>query len=63
MDLKELNITRLNISKDRTRIFLEIPELKEGNVVYFRLPENLRSVSGQALWSSEAWYTLNNIPK
>ncbi|MDZ4709978.1 MAG: c-type cytochrome [Saprospiraceae bacterium] len=63
MDLEKLKVTRINISKDRSRVYLEIPELKKEHVVYFRLPENLQSVSGQSLWSSEAWYTLNNIPE
>jgi len=62
MDLEDLKITRINISQDRTRVYLEIPDLKKEHVVYFRLPENLQSTSGQSLWSSEAWYTLNNIP-
>lgn len=63
MDLEKLKVTRANISKDRSRVFLEIPGLKKEHIVYFRLPENLQSASGQSLWSSEAWYTLNNIPE
>ncbi len=63
MDLEKLKIEKISISKDRTRILLEIPGLKKEHVVYFRLPENLKSATGQSLWSSEAWYTLNNIPE
>jgi len=62
MDLEKLKITRVTISKDRTRVYLEIPYLKKEHVVYFRLPEDIQSAGGQSLWSSEAWYTLNNIP-
>jgi len=62
MDLEKLKINKINISKDRSRIYLEIPDLKKEHVIYFRLPDNLQSGSGQLLWSSEAWYTLNNIP-
>jgi cytochrome c len=62
-DLEKLKVTRVDISQDRKRAYLEIPGLKKGHVVYFSLPENLRSGSGQSLWSSEAWYTLNNIPE
>ena len=62
MDLETLRATKLDISEDRTRIYLEIPGLKEEHAVYFRLPEDLRSGSGQGLWSSESWYTLNRIP-
>jgi cytochrome c len=62
LDQTQLKIAKLDVSPDRKRIRLEIPELKKEHVVYFRLPEDLRSASGQPLWSSEAWYTLNNIP-
>jgi cytochrome c len=63
LDLEKLNIESINISQDRLRVFLEVPNLEKEHVVYFRLPENLQSTSGQSLWSSEAWYTLNNIPQ
>ncbi len=63
LDLEKLNITSITISEDRLRVFLEISNLKKEHVVYFRLPEHLQSKSGQSLWSSEAWYTLNNIPQ
>ncbi|NBB18430.1 c-type cytochrome [Runella sp. CRIBMP] len=62
MDLTAMNVEKLSISEDRTRVFLEIPNLKKEHVVYFRLPDTLKSHGGQSLWSSEAWYTLNNIP-
>lgn len=63
MDLEKLNITDLDLSADRTRINLKIDGLKKEHVIYFRLPEDLKSASGQSLWSSESWYTLNNIPE
>ena len=63
LDLQTMKISKLDISEDRKKVVLEIPELKERHVVYFRLPETLKAGSGQNLWSSEAWYTLNNIPK
>jgi cytochrome c len=63
MDLEDLRITQVEMSADRKRVYLEIPGLKKEHVVYFRLPEKLQSSSGQSLWSSEAWYTLNNIPE
>ncbi|WP_428656404.1 c-type cytochrome [Runella sp.] len=62
MDLTTMSISQLTVSKDRTRIVLEIPNLKKEHVVYFRLPDALKSSSSQSLWSSETWYTLNNIP-
>jgi len=63
MDLERMNVTRVTISKDRRRVFLEIPGLKKEHVVYFNLPPYMQSSGRQSLWSSEAWYTLNNIPE
>jgi cytochrome c len=62
-DLEKLKVTGVNISKDRKHVLLEIPGLKKGHVVYLSLSQDLRSTAGQSLWSSEAWYTLNNIPE
>ena len=62
LDLKKLKISNVTISEDRKKVDLEIGGLKEQHVVYFMLPETLQSKSGRSLWSSEAWYTLNNIP-
>ncbi len=53
----------LSLSEDGRSLFIETPELGVGQVIYFRLPEKWRSKSGQTLWSGEAWYTLNEIPK
>jgi len=63
MDMEKLKVTHVSISEDRKRVFLEIPGLKKEHVVYLRIPEYLQSAGGQSLWSSEAWYTLNNIPQ
>jgi cytochrome c len=63
MGLEKLRVTHVTISEDRKRVFLEIPGLKKEHVVYLRIPEYLQSAGGQSLWSSEAWYTLNNIPQ
>jgi len=63
MDLEQMTVTQTSLSKDRTKLYLEIPGLKKEHVVYFSIPRNLQSANGQSLWSSEAWYTLNNIPK
>lgn len=62
LDLTDLTIGEMKISPDQKRITLTISGLKEGHVVYFRLPDDLTSANGQSLWSSEAWYTLNRIP-
>jgi cytochrome c len=62
IDLENLPITAATLSKDGRKIYLKIPQLKKEHVIYFRLPDDLRSAPGRTLWSSEAWYTLNNIP-
>ena len=62
-DLEKLKVTGVHISKDGKHVLLEIPGLKKGHVVYLSLSQDLRSTGGQSLWSSEAWYTLNNIPE
>ncbi len=52
-----------SVSEDRKRVFLEIPNLKASNIVYVRmLPPNV-SQDGEPIWGTEAWYTLNEIPK
>jgi cytochrome c len=61
MDLENLKITHLDISGDRTRLLLDIKGMKKEHVIYLRLPADLNSETGHALWSSEAWYTLNNF--
>ena len=62
-NLEKMSVTRTSLSEDRTKLYLEMPGLKKEHVVYFRIPNNLQSANGQNLWSSEAWYTLNNIPR
>ncbi len=62
MDLTDLKAKSIKLSEDGKRLYVEIPGLRKENVVYFRLPIDLMSASGQPLWASEAWYTLNEIP-
>ncbi|PCE66283.1 PA14 domain-containing protein [Sediminicola luteus] len=63
MDLREMPIQGLTLSDDRKTLSVRIPGLKENHVVYFHLNPEMKSASGQQLWSTEAWYTLNRIPK
>jgi cytochrome c len=63
MDLENLGIESIRISEDRKKIFLELDGMKEGHVVYLKLPNDWTNDENQNLWSTEAWYTLNNIPK
>ena len=63
IDHLELPVKSVIVSDDRTKARLNIPGLKKEHVVYFRLADDLTGGGGQGLWSSEAWYTLNNIPQ
>jgi cytochrome c len=63
MDLEKMMIRELKVSTDRKHVYLEIPALKKGHVVYFRLSDDIKSTTGHSLWSGETWYTLNNIPR
>ncbi|MBL7696814.1 MAG: hypothetical protein JNK79_01595 [Chitinophagaceae bacterium] len=62
VDVEKLVIRKIMVSPDRKKINLEIDNLKERHVVYFRLPR-IKSARGNQLWSTESWYTLNNIPR
>jgi cytochrome c len=63
LDEKPLPIKSVNISKDRKKVFLELEGMKEGHVVYIRLAGAFISTKNQELWSTECWYTMNNIPE
>lgn len=63
MDLEDLNVLSANVSADRKKVFLELDGIKEGHVVYVNLPSNWTSENYQEIWTTEVWYTLNNIPE
>ena len=63
LDQKKLIVKSSNLSDDRTKVFLEIDGIKEKYVIYVRLKEHIISAKGNELHSTEAWYTMNNIPK
>jgi cytochrome c len=62
LDDHPMPIQSVHISKDRRRIFLELNGLLPEHVIYLRLPHYWTSTDRQALWTTEAWYTLNHIP-
>jgi len=47
-------------TNDGTAVELTIPGLKPGYCVYFRTDPT--ATDGDRIWSTEAWYTLNQIP-
>lgn len=62
VDERKLNIRSSSVSNDRKTVFLEIEDMKEGHVIYLHLLKHFVSHPGRQLWSTEAWYTMNNIP-
>ncbi len=62
MDETNLNVLSATVSADRKKVFLEIPGIKTGHVVYLRLHKLPLSELGHEIWTTEAWYTMNAIP-
>jgi cytochrome c len=63
MELENLPIKSATVSPDRRKVKLELGNMKEKHVLYVRLKKkSFESVTGQSLWSTEAWYTMNSIP-
>ncbi|MCZ2102130.1 MAG: DUF1080 domain-containing protein [Chitinophagales bacterium] len=63
MNEQTLPIKSASVSEDRTKVFLQIDGLKDNHVVYIHLKKRFVSELYHELWSSESWYTLNQIPK
>ena len=57
MDIKEVSI-----SPNRKRVFLQVEGMSEKHVLYIHLNEFFISENENSLLSTEAWYTLNQIP-
>ncbi len=62
LDERALEIVSVNVSEDRKRVFLELAGMQPNHVVYLRLRKPFISQMGHELWTTEAWYTLNQIP-
>ena len=60
---QKLKVLSSTVSDDRKKVFLEIEGMKEGHVLYVRMDDHFISANGQSLWTTEAWYTVNRIPK
>jgi len=63
MGLEDLKAKNFYLSEDRKKVFIELDGLKEKHVVYFRIQRPFVSDLDHELWTTEAWYTLTNIPK
>jgi hypothetical protein len=63
LDERTLPVRAVELSPDRRRILLALEGLAEGRVVHLEVLGALADARGQALWSREAWYTLNRLPR
>ena len=62
VDQESLQVTGVSIAPDRKTVKLDIAGLKRDHVVHLRSPRPFAARDGEGLWSTEAWYTLNEIP-
>ncbi len=63
LGLETLTPTDFSLSADRRKVAFKLDGLQEKHVVYFRIKRPFVSSSEQELWTTEAWYTLTNIPE
>ncbi|GAA2410871.1 hypothetical protein GCM10010191_19820 [Actinomadura vinacea] len=56
-----LTVTSATLSSDRRTVTLKMDGLLPGRVVHVQSPRPFTAGSGQELWSTEAWYTLNRL--
>ncbi|MGV9391240.1 family 16 glycoside hydrolase [Streptomyces olivaceus] len=59
---EQLAVRSATLSDDGRTVRLRLDGLKPDRVVHVRSPQPFASASGEKLWSTEAWYTLNEMP-
>ncbi|MBU6341228.1 MAG: DUF1080 domain-containing protein [Bacteroidetes bacterium] len=62
MDEEVLPVKAATVSADRKKVFLEITGIKPGHVQYIHLHNLPVSSLNHEIWTTDAWYTMNNIP-
>jgi cytochrome c len=62
-DVRELPVSEARVAPDRREIFLRISDLAAGRVVHIQVTPEVSGPDGGALWTREAWYTLNRMPR
>ncbi|MEU7904877.1 family 16 glycoside hydrolase [Actinoplanes sp. NPDC049118] len=62
VDRETLPVTAARVSADRRTVTLTIAGLRRDRVVHLRSPRPFSARDGETLWSTEAWYTLNEVP-
>ncbi|MFF7534227.1 family 16 glycoside hydrolase [Streptomyces bobili] len=59
---QRLAVRAATLSEDGRTVRLRLDGLKAGHVIHLRSPRPFAAASGETLWSTEAWYTLNAMP-
>ena len=62
LDARALPVRRVELSPERRRVFLALDGLAPGRVMHLEVVGALADAQGRALWSREAWYTMNRVP-
>ncbi|MDQ0364036.1 family 16 glycoside hydrolase [Catenuloplanes indicus] len=62
VDTETLQVTGAKVSSDRKTVTLTVPGLRRDRVVHLRSPRPFAAQDGETLWSTEAWYTMNELP-
>lgn len=64
MDEENLAVKSVKVSADRKKATLQLAGMKSKHMVYIHLNrKNMVSKSGNMLWSTEAWYNMNQVPE
>ncbi|MCM4076377.1 family 16 glycoside hydrolase [Paractinoplanes hotanensis] len=62
VDREALAVTAAKVSSDKKTVTLTVPGLRGDRVVHLRSPRPFSARDGETLWSTEAWYTMNEKP-
>jgi len=62
LDERKMTVKSVHVSEDRKKVFLELDGLKDNHMVYIHLKKHFISDSGNTIWSTETWYTMNQVP-
>ncbi|NHC14961.1 family 16 glycoside hydrolase [Motilibacter deserti] len=62
LNQENLAATAATVSADGKTVSLTVPGVKPDRVVHIRSPRPFAAADGEALWSTEVWYTANEVP-
>ena len=60
--IEEHEIQSVEVVDGGSTLRVIVSDLKPASIVYFNVDPDLRSEAGDALWTNEAWYSLNEQP-